>query len=200
MPVFVIIALLAFLPPAHAASKDGTFAVKGVGAETCASYTKAAEERSRLVDIVAGWVEGYLTAINRHRADTFDIAPWQSTRLLLALIYAHCKNKPQDRLFQVVHDLQRTLAQSRMRTRSDLVEIPNGKGKLSIYREVLRRAQKKLIAEGYLKGSADGAFGPKTRSALEAFQEKAGLPKTGVPDQETLFKLLLEKKVVAPKG
>ncbi len=42
---------------------------------------------------------------------------------------------------------------------------------------------------GFLKGSADGAFGPGTSAAVEAFQKAAGLPSTGDPDVRTLIAL-----------
>ena len=37
---------------------------------------------------------------------------------------------------------------------------------------------------------ADGIFGPKTRKAVEAYQTRAGLKKTGIADEETMRRLL----------
>ncbi len=187
--------------PGFAASKAGDYAVKGIGSDRCADYVKAAEAKSPLLDVFAGWIEGHLTATNLYRPDTFDIAPWQATRLLMALIYAHCQNNPDQRLFAAVRNLEAVLAKSRLAAKSEVVEIDEGGGKkLALYHEILKRAQQALIDRGFLEGRADGKFGPKTRAALEAFQEKEGLKKTGLPDQETLFKLLLEADIAPAKG
>ena len=56
-------------------------------------------------------------------------------------------------------------------------------------REALRSAQLRLIDLGLLRGSADGAYGPKTEAALRAYQEQSGLEVTGHLDEATLEKL-----------
>ena len=50
--------------------------------------------------------------------------------------------------------------------------------------------QKKLKALGYDVGEPDGRFGSKTREALMAFQEKAGLRPDGYPNPQTVARLL----------
>jgi len=55
--------------------------------------------------------------------------------------------------------------------------------------EVTREVQERLTTFGYDPGPADGLMGPKTRSALRAFQEKSGLPVTGEADTQTLSAL-----------
>jgi lysozyme len=50
--------------------------------------------------------------------------------------------------------------------------------------------QAKLIEKGYLSGKADGLFGPKTESAVRAFQQASGLPVDGVIGAKTWKKLL----------
>ncbi len=55
--------------------------------------------------------------------------------------------------------------------------------------ETLRRAQERLIDLGLLNGRADGAYGPKTRAALTAFQSDNGLEETGRLDSETFERL-----------
>lgn len=57
----------------------------------------------------------------------------------------------------------------------------------------LVRAQKRLITLGYLKGVADGIYGPNTAAALRAFQEANGLNPSGHLDADTLS--LLEQLV-----
>lgn len=52
-------------------------------------------------------------------------------------------------------------------------------------RDTLRRAQQRLIDLGYLKGRADGAYGPQTEAALRAFQNASGMEETGHLDADT---------------
>ena len=49
--------------------------------------------------------------------------------------------------------------------------------------------QKQLSALGYDPGPIDGALGPKTRKAVEAFQRASNLPPTSELTPETLGKL-----------
>lgn len=192
------LALLLFagpVPPALSADAKGEFAVKGLGADTCANFLRSSAEKLPSVREFRGWLDGYLTAVNRYRGDTFDVAPWQSPALLLSLIHAHCQQRPEARLFEVVHRLQELLAEKRMVARSRIVELGEGERKVALYAEVLKRAQQALIDRGLLDGAADGVYGPKTRAALEAFQKQAGVPVTGLPDQPTLFELLLRPRL-----
>ena len=46
--------------------------------------------------------------------------------------------------------------------------------------DLVKNVQQKLIRWGYLKGTADGIFGAKTKSAVIAFQKKNGLTADGV--------------------
>lgn len=49
--------------------------------------------------------------------------------------------------------------------------------------------QELLISLGYLKGKADGVFGPRTQAALMEFQLANGLPATGVYDTASASRL-----------
>jgi hypothetical protein len=53
----------------------------------------------------------------------------------------------------------------------------------------VRAAQIYLIYRGFAPGPVDGAIGDRTRNALKAFQQAAGLPETGVADDSTLAAL-----------
>lgn len=55
--------------------------------------------------------------------------------------------------------------------------------------DAVRDMQNRLIALGYLKGSADGKFGVQTSLALIAFQKANGLTADGVAGTKTLAKL-----------
>ena len=52
--------------------------------------------------------------------------------------------------------------------------------------DALRQAQLRLIDKGFLKGKADGAYGPQTEAALREYQTQSGLEATGHLDQATL--------------
>ncbi|TVR08713.1 MAG: hypothetical protein EA385_09435, partial [Salinarimonadaceae bacterium] len=56
-------------------------------------------------------------------------------------------------------------------------------------REDVYRAQRILNAIGYNAGPEDGAMGPRTHSALIAFQRESGLPPSGQPDPRTMAAL-----------
>lgn len=49
----------------------------------------------------------------------------------------------------------------------------------------VRAAQQRLAELGYWPGSVDGIMGPRTRSAIKAFQEQQRLPETGRLDEAT---------------
>jgi peptidoglycan hydrolase-like protein with peptidoglycan-binding domain len=61
-------------------------------------------------------------------------------------------------------------------------------------RDVLRQAQRQLIALGFDPGATDGTFGPQTEAALRGYQQAHRLPQTGRLDEVTLRSLLPEKR------
>lgn len=65
-----------------------------------------------------------------------------------------------------------------------------------------RELQQRLIDQGYDVGAADGAIGPRTRAAIEAFQKSAALPVDGRAGQRVLqaVRSLDAKGVGAGKG
>src|ERR1700690_521405 len=54
---------------------------------------------------------------------------------------------------------------------------------------VTQQAQSQLTALGFDPGPSDGILGRHTIAAIKAFQEKSGLPVTGILDSATLAKL-----------
>ena len=66
--------------------------------------------------------------------------------------------------------------------------------------DVVATLQEALIAAGFApKGGADGSFGPGTQAALQAFQQSAGLPVTGVADEITVARLSSNSVSVTPE-
>jgi hypothetical protein len=54
---------------------------------------------------------------------------------------------------------------------------------------LVRSTQGELIRLGYLRGSADGFMGEKTRTAISAFEQGSGLPPDGTPSPTLLARL-----------
>ena len=50
---------------------------------------------------------------------------------------------------------------------------------------MIREAQDKLNYLGFDTGTPDGQMGPRTRSAIRAFQRSLGLPETGEVDKRS---------------
>lgn len=183
--------------PAGAADEEGRFALRGVGLATCDQFLQAIEERQENVLLAGGWLEGYLTAVNQFRSDTFDIAPWQNTDTLLTLLKHNCERNREQRFFAVVNSMVDFFAGKRLEQQAERVVAEAGEQQLVLYKDVLADAQQALIDQGLLQGNADGQFGPQTKTAFEEFQKKQGIEVTGLPDQMTLWRLLSES---APPG
>lgn len=175
--------------PAGAASEDGQFRVKGIGIETCKEYAQDFADRSQRMALYGSWLAGYVSAINRHRRQTFDAMPWQSVEVLLVFIRNHCAANPELHFAEVANAMIGFFENQSLGEVSPEVEAVAGEHKVVLYEEVLRRAQQALTLAGVYEGAADGVYGPKTKAALEAFQDDRDLPKTGVPDQRTLIEL-----------
>ncbi len=66
----------------------------------------------------------------------------------------------------------------------------------------VKSLQELLAERGYYRGKHDGAYGPKTRSAIAGFERAQGRPVTGLATQATLRRLIVlsaEAKGSAPK-
>jgi peptidoglycan hydrolase-like protein with peptidoglycan-binding domain len=60
-------------------------------------------------------------------------------------------------------------------------------------RDKIKQAQTKLHDNGFYSGPIDGVIGPETRSAVMAFQTKAGIPPNGELNAETVSSLNANK-------
>ena len=67
---------------------------------------------------------------------------------------------------------------------------------LNNYGDDVQRLQTRLQELGYLKGKADGYFGPKTEDAVKRFQEMNGLKADGYAGPVTLEKLYDDPNVI----
>ena len=189
----VSFAILVALPSAFAlaADDDGSFAVKDVGLTRCADFTDAVKAKNEgQVARYVGWLGGFLTATNQRIPQTFDLTPWQNSRTLTAYLANHCGKNPDLRFAAAVVQLSTALHENRLREKSDLVPIERDGQTHYVYREALRRTQAALADLGMYSGELDGTLSEATRNALKTFQAERSLPDTGLPDQETLFRLL----------
>ena len=185
----------AAIAPTHvgAADSNGRFALRGVGLATCDQFLQAAEERQENVLLAGGWLEGYMTAINQLMPETFDIAPWQNTDTILALVKHNCERNRDQRFFAVVSAMVEFLAENRLKEQTDRVLAEAEGQRVAVYSEIMTKVQQSLINKGLLQGNADGQFGAKTKSALQEFQKKENIEVTGLPDQVTLWRLLSDE-------
>jgi hypothetical protein len=184
-------ALLALAPGAAAAADaSGEFAVRGAGSAPCAKFTKDKATGSRDFYVFAGWLDGYLTAANQMREATYDVAPWQTTELLLRLLGDYCAERPQVAFSLAARRLTEALDGQKLAEASELKRVEH-KGRFTlIYADVMKRAQQRLKELGLYSGAADGEFGQQTREAIERFQSDRRFEATGLPDQRTLAVLL----------
>lgn len=187
-------AAVAALPAAApAADRNGAFDMRGLGSLSCSEVnTAVAEKRQGDLVLIKTWLDGYFAATNKHRSNVYDVLPWQSDQLVMNLVVSNCGEKPEIRIGQMADALLDFFGRQQLAERSPLVEAKVGEKTVTLYAAILKRAQEELIEGGHLSGTADGAFGPKTRAGFEAFQEKTGLAKTGLPDQETLVRLFVD--------
>ena len=187
--------LLSLAGPARAADTRGLFSVKGVGTADCQRYLNARKEGGREYFVFAGYLGGYLTAYNQITEGTFDIVPWQTLDTIAGMLSSFCTKNPTANFVVAVTRLVKFLEPERLAVGSETVEAKVGSSAVTIYRETLRRAQLKLAESGHYHGTPDGQFTPITQAALEKFQSDKGLPKTGLPDQVTLLRLLLTREI-----
>jgi len=186
----IIAAAMIVSGAAQAATDEGKFAIKGAGAGTCEEYTAERAKQSQTYALYGGWLTGYLTAYNLFQEETFDIAPWQSTDLLAALLANYCQRNPGDQFIVAVNALVHSLSSTRLRTMSQIVEVRSDTSAVQIYQMILRRTQEVLAELGYYAGTKDGVYGADLRAALVAYQKEKNIPVTGLPDQQTLYELL----------
>ena len=177
--------------PALAADSSGEFVVKGAGLESCAAYTKAQSEQGPLYLIARSWLNGYLTQVNQTSPTTYDIAPWQSVDFLSAMMSDYCARNPEHDIVTAASVISLSLKPWRAKDKEARVQVGEGERKLTLYRGTVRHLQEALREKGYYKGGVDGAFGPMTSAALKKFQSDQQLEATAVPDEMTLFRLLI---------
>ncbi len=78
-------------------------------------------------------------------------------------------------------------------------EAPAMQYSVGDYSDDILKIQERLIALGYMDGTADGEFGSMTQTAVSGFQTANSLTATGIVDQATYDKLFSDDAVAAKK-
>ena len=182
----------ALLSASAARSEDdqGQYAVRGAGLINCALFVQARAARDDAYLVVAAWVDGYVTGINQHAQDTYDVLSFEGTELLMAVVDEHCQRNPADPVFGVLTKLFEQLWPDRLTSRSDKVPVNVGERQAQHYVELIERMQRALSARAFYAGPIDGEMSPPTVEALKRFQASIAFEATGFPDQTTLWRLL----------
>ena len=183
--------ILGLAQAAQAADGKDRFQAHGIGRLTCKRVIDACNSKKEDCQLVVPtWFEGYLTGFNALYADTYDILPWQPAGLIADFTLKVCAQNPEAPMLEVANSLIRDLLiPNRIKAQTERTKVGDGPDAMALYRDTVRSMQQRLVDLGFLKGGVDGAFGPGTSSAVQAFQKSAGLQATGTPDVRTLVAL-----------
>lgn len=193
-PAFVMVMMGASMPMASwAADAQHDYAVRGIGALQCSTFLNFDPKADFYRNIaVENWLLGYLTAENRLTPDTYDIMALQDPQIFPNIIAALCKANPDASIEAVVADLVKQFQPIKIDQASPLLTLTVGTNKVAIRKATFMLVEKALRDGKYYHGRADGTFGPDVQHALEKFQKDQKLPVTGLPDADTIIRLLIE--------
>lgn len=183
--------LLLLAQAAPAATTEGEYAMRGLGAARCGALSEAlaAEGGAALRDTLGAWISGYVSGRNEAQADTYDTVPLQDTRILTALLAAACQANPEALLQVTLSAVVQKLDGARVRTPGAPLQI--GEPPIAIQSEVLAFVQARLVAKRLLEQVAvPGTWDAATGVALADFQGSVGLPASGLPDDATILMLM----------
>ncbi len=178
---------LQLVSPADAADRNGNFAIKGVGLAPCTDFLESLRSGDARLPMFLGWVSGFLSAMNLHEPDTYDLVDWQSDDYIAASLRGWCEANPSERFFNGVYQMARSLEAFRVTEQSPVVILEGPQGRIRLYRSTLDKVRAELAARGLYDEAAHGREALAT--ALKAYQRREGLSETGVPDTATMFRL-----------
>ena len=176
------------LAPAQAADKNETYAVKGAGVSYCSMFIESMQSRDKNYFVYGGWVEGYLTGLNQQLANTFDLAPWQTTELLLRIIEPICQKNPKQQFHNVVKAMAGELSQHKVSQSGNYIQVEADKN-LIFQEAIITRIKAALVEKGFYVGDDNLGWDKPVITAVKDFQRSQELEETGLPDQFTLYKL-----------
>jgi len=187
--------------PVQAADTSGDFAIRGVGRISCAELSDAVEKKDKQrLSFFGTWLEGYISAANQFSDNTFDVTPWQTTELLLALLGRACAQHPDQNFMGVVGRLIAEMRPLRLTENSPLLKLQTDKNVQVQYREIVERVRRRLVDLGYAFAE-EGIIGERAleelRANLRAYQQANKLPVSGDLDQHTMLNLFVLPKKAA---
>lgn len=184
--------ILLICPLSWSATVDGQYGVRGAALVPCSVYEQERREQSELYRMLSSWIDGYISGVNQQASGVFDVSSFESTELLAALLNEHCTKNPHNTLFSVVTLLVDKIAANQLPDYSEKVTVTQGKRKVLLYRETLRRIQAKFSSIGLYKGEEDGVYSPQLQKSIMAYQKSINFNPTGFPDQLTLWRLFYD--------
>jgi hypothetical protein len=143
--------------------------------------------------VLASWIMGYVTAVNRTQSGTYDATPVQDQGAMVNMVAGVCAQHPNAVVETVTNAVLASLETAKLSAPSPEVVVTVGKRATVLRQSTLQSLQQVLIAQKYLPaGEADGKFGAGTQAALVKFQTAQHLPATGLPDPATVVRALIE--------
>ncbi|WP_375750928.1 peptidoglycan-binding domain-containing protein [Vibrio sp. HN007] len=191
---FIGLVLVLLSLTCNAADVNSKFAVKGAGRKSCEDFVRVMDSKTNDYYVYGGWLEGYISGYNQSQVDNYDIAPWQSTELMLSLIKHQCKTNKEMPFLTATNMLIKTLFPVRLKQADSLVRIDFNDHHSYYYQSTLINAKQRLKKLGFISYEIDDSFEDRDASAFSEYQKKAGLRVTGVPDQVTLSTLFLKSR------
>jgi hypothetical protein len=191
---FSCLFLAASIGAASASDTSRSFAVHGVGALTCAKLNAVpAADAAEVRMVLASWIMGYVTAVNRTQSGTYDATPVQDQGAMVNMVAGVCAQHPNAAVETITNAVLTSLETAKLSAPSPEVTVTVGKRATVLRQSTLQSLQQVLIAQKYLPaGEADGKFGAGTQAALVKFQTAQHLPATGLPDPATVVRALIE--------
>lgn len=192
---YIILCILPFTSLATSESTS-TFVIKGAGIKKCSAFTALVDSKNDDVKLYAGWLEGYLTAINEQNSEIYDITEFQSTSFFLRQIYKYCEQNEADNFYTVAKSIVDAIRNRSVTHKSKLIFIKYKNNGLFIYDSVLIKAKKELARLGYLlqHRANSSKIEAEEISSIKGFQKYKGIPVTGLPDEATLMELFYSNK------
>ena len=183
-------AVLAAVALAHpGAAQDKPLHIRNAGALDCARvaaiYGAAGNELDKTA--VLHWLGGYATAQSEAR-EVIDVFPLGDTGELVQMVVLICSESPTARLREAAAAAVARLKPLWVAGSADTIRIEDETGATVMFTAAVEPLQKLLVAKG-AKLAPDGAYGPRTGTAIQQVFAALGLPPTQRPTAIALYVL-----------